>query len=222
VTPHRPQPLRLDPGQLIAAIPALLRSPPNESVVLIGFTATPAHLTAHCALRLDLPTADDPLAAIAEQVSAAVIAQEVDRVVVVIIADGEPGTDLPHQPMRRALLRAFAEAVWTARIETGTPWRSYLDPGLTGTVPDPADSPVTMAAVLDGEPIYASRADLVAHLAANPSPCWPAAPHGWPRGRPSSPSRRFECCTHCWTRSLPTPTPMAGSTRTRCCGRRTR
>src|SRR6266536_1969543 len=109
------QPSRIEPGRLIAAIPAMLRFHPSDSVVLIGFTTTP-DLLVRCVLRLDIPTGTH-LPAVAEQ----------------IIADGEHGTDLPHAAVQRALVRAFtdthvevADAVWVARIAPGTPWRSYV------------------------------------------------------------------------------------------------
>jgi hypothetical protein len=226
MTSALPQPSRLDPGELIAAIPALLRYSPMESMVLIGFTATPTRLTVRCVMRLDLPPDDAPVEALSAQVSDAVIAQEIDRVVMVLIADGEPGdAGLPHQAVRCAVLRAFADAhvevaevLWAARIEPGMPWRSGLDPQRTGTLPDPGSSPVTLATVLDGVPIYASRADLV----AQPQPMLLRRAARLRECRRSNPSRRFGCCASCWTGSQPIPPRRWSWTRTRWCGRRTR
>src|SRR2546430_10554603 len=101
------QPSRIEPGRLIAAIPALLHFHPSDSVVLIGFTTTP-DLLVRCVLRLDIPTGTH-LPAVAEQISAAVLTHEIDLVAVVIIADGEHGTDLPHAAVQRALVRAFTD-----------------------------------------------------------------------------------------------------------------
>jgi uncharacterized protein DUF4192 len=172
---HRPA-RRLDPGELIASLPALIRFHPTDSVLLVGFTSTTSGLRVHCVLRVDIPAPADR-AALCEQLSTALIAQEIDLVAVVIIAEPvEPGGELPHREVAGALVRAFeaahvevAEALWAARIDTGVPWRSYTDPDHTGTVANPQTVPVT-AAVLAGRSVFASRAALAAQLAADPAP----------------------------------------------------
>lgn len=170
---HRP---RIDPGQMIAAIPALLRFHPAQSLVVIGFTSTGTRRTVRCALRLDVPDPTE-LPAARDQLTAAMIANDIDLAVLVIIAEGASGTTLPHRATQQELLHAFAEAhvdvaeaLWVAQIKPGIPWRSYVDVERSGTVPDPSSLPVTMATVLVGEPIYPSRADLVALLAPDPAP----------------------------------------------------
>src|SRR5947209_18855998 len=145
MTSARHQSPRIEPGRLIAAIPALLHFHPTDSVVLIGFTTTPEFLV-RCVLRLDIPTGTQ-IPAVAEQLSAAVLAHEIDLVAVVLIADAEAGQDLPHPAVQRALLRVFtdahvevADAVWVPRIEPGRPWRSYVDCSRGGSLPDPRSS----------------------------------------------------------------------------------
>lgn len=133
---------RFDPGDLIARIPALLRCWPTDSVVLVGFTATPPGLTVKHVLRIDIPDAGQ-LAAVSEQASTAVIAEEIDLVAVVIIAEAdERAVSLPHCGVQQALVRAFhdahvevTDALWVGRIEPGTTWKSYLACGRVGSVP---------------------------------------------------------------------------------------
>jgi uncharacterized protein DUF4192 len=173
---HRPA-RQLDPGGLIASLPALIGFHPTGSVLVIGFTSTTTRLTAECVLRVDIP-APGERAAICEQLSTALIKQEIDLVAVVVIAEpAVPGGPVPHREVADLLLDAFhqahvevAEALWAARIEAGVPWRCYVDPARTGLVSDPPTVPVTAAAVLAGQPIYASRADLADRLAADPAP----------------------------------------------------
>ncbi len=80
------------------------------------------------------------MSAASEQLSTAAIANEIDSVAVVIIAEsGDRSENLPHRGLQRALVRAFddahvevADTVWVERIEPGRRWRSYEDPGRAG------------------------------------------------------------------------------------------
>jgi hypothetical protein len=167
-------PLRLDPGGLVAAIPALLRFRPTDSVVLVGFTAALDAQLVRCVLRADLPAAAE-VPAVATWLSTATIAQEIDMVAVVIITDAGSGRcvegGLPRKDLQQALHRAFNDAhvevldmLWVPRTEPGVPWRSYIHPAQVGVLPDPRTSPIATETVLAGRQLYASRDDLAAHL----------------------------------------------------------
>jgi hypothetical protein len=133
---------RIDPGGLIARIPALLRCWPTDSVVLVGFTARPPGLTVQHVLRIDIPDAGQ-VAAVSEQASMAVIAEEIDLVAVVIIAEAdERSIPVPHCGVQQALVRAFhdahvevTDALWVGRIEPGRTWKSYMHCNRAGSVP---------------------------------------------------------------------------------------
>jgi hypothetical protein len=175
-----PPPLRLDPGGLVAAIPALLRFRPTDSVVLVGFTTVPDAQLIRCVLRADLPAAAN-VAAVAERLSTATIGQEIDTVAIVIITESGSGQcvegGLPRRDVQQALRRAFGDAhvdvldmLWVPRTEPGLPWRSYTHPAQSGVLPDPHTSPIATEAVLAGRQLYANRDDLAAHLAPDPAP----------------------------------------------------
>ncbi|MEU1980287.1 DUF4192 domain-containing protein [Nocardia sp. NPDC019395] len=185
----RPGPARLDdPGDLIAAIPALLGFRPERSLVLAvlcDVPATPRSAAIDLVVRFDLwqpatrsPADDATVAAAAARVCAR---PGVTGVLVVLVDDSlkDPEISVPqHIPVLGELERRLASAAvpvraaWAAHtISAGDPWWSLTDPGQYGRIADPATSRVTLSRVLDGRPVRHSRDELTALIAADSPLC---------------------------------------------------
>lgn len=185
----RPRPARLDdPGDLIAAIPAMLGFRPERSLVLAVLCAAPGapdSAVIDLVVRFDLwqPTAGRPsdegtVAAAASRVCAR---PDVRGVLVVLVDEGLPdpqGTSPCPVPVLTALERRLAaaavpvRAVWAAHsISGGRPWWSLTDPGRRGLIADPVASRVTLNRVLDGRPIRRCRGELTELIAPDPTLC---------------------------------------------------
>ncbi|MET8779075.1 DUF4192 domain-containing protein [Nocardia sp. NPDC004654] len=170
-----------DPGELLAALPALIEFVPERSLVVVVLrrpTAPGSGSTIGPVLRFDLDQgrAKRGLAAvIASAVADICAAEAATEVLAVIIDDRMRG---PRRPRTRGgatpggkLIAAFArqlaaeevtlKGAWAvAAIEAGRRWWSLLDTDQHGALPDPATSMVTFAYVLDGRPIHSSRSQL--------------------------------------------------------------
>ncbi|WP_435591882.1 DUF4192 domain-containing protein [Nocardia sp. bgisy118] len=170
-----------DPGELIAALPALIEFVPERSLmaVLLRRPQTPgSSSTIGPVLRFDLDQDGGKrglAAAIASAVAGICAAEESTEVLAVII------DDRMRQPRRTrtpggakawgALIAAFAQHLaddevtltdaWAVpAIQARQRWWSLLDADHRGTLPDPATSMVTFAYVLNGRPIRATRSQL--------------------------------------------------------------
>jgi Domain of unknown function (DUF4192) len=158
-----------DPSELIAAVPHLLGFHPHDSVVLMALHGKSLGLT----LRADLPPADQaqPLA---EQLLRPIVRQRPTGVALVVVGgdatlDGDP----PHRVLVDALDDVLTgaglplvHAAWTTETTAGAPWRCYDDPLCTGTVVDPATSPLAAATVAAGAVTFRSREAMAELLAA--------------------------------------------------------
>ncbi len=176
-------PARLDePGDLIAAIPAMLGFQPERSLVLAVLCAAPG--AANSALidlvvRFDLrhPATEPPGAGTTVAAAAARVCARpgVVGVLAVLVDDElpEPGTAVAHRvPVLQELERRLAShavpirGVWAVRaIVAGQPWWSLTVPARRGRIADPVASTVTLGRVLDGRPIHSSREELTALIA---------------------------------------------------------
>ncbi|WP_188827684.1 DUF4192 domain-containing protein [Nocardia camponoti] len=171
-----PPTVRVDePGDLIAAIPALLGFTPERSLVL-AMLCPGGHRGAEvieAVMRFDLDSLVEPGAL--EQFTDCVVSICVREQAVGVLAvqvDDRAGPSLAITRLRVALLDALAgqgvpiRGAWTVgSISAGARYRDLFDPGAGGVVPDPSSSLVAVSQVLDGRPIRQSRADLIALLA---------------------------------------------------------
>lgn len=179
----RPGPARLDePGDLIAAIPAMLGFEPERSLVLAVLCAAPGNphsAVIDLVVRFDLwqpatgqPSDDATIAAAAARVCAR---PDVVGVLMVLVDEDLPdpeGSSPRPVPVLTALEGRLAAAavpvqdIWaTHSIGGGRPWWSLTEPGRRGRIADPAASRVTLDRVLDGRPIRRSRGELTALIA---------------------------------------------------------
>lgn len=185
----RPRPARLDdPGDFIAAIPALLGFCPQRSLVLAVLCAgaeDPHSAVVDLVVRFDLlrPAArrapdSTTVAAAAARVCAR---PGVVGVLAVLVDDeleqpanavAEPVPVLTELERRLASAAVPIRAAWAAPvIRAGHPWWSLTDAGEHGLIADPAASRVTLNRVLDGRPVRHSRDELTALIAPDTALC---------------------------------------------------
>ncbi|MCV7193499.1 DUF4192 domain-containing protein [Mycolicibacterium brumae] len=150
-----------NPGQLIAAIPAVLGFTPENSLVLV--TREGKDLGAF--MRVDLD--DQVCEKLPDLVDVAAV-EGADSVIAVIV-DERRGRARTHRRIYDDLDRRLRErgmSVYAGhvvdRIAAGRRWHCADGCGSTGLVADPAASPMAMAAVLDGRRLYQTRAEVEA------------------------------------------------------------
>lgn len=156
--PARPVLTFRTPDDVLAAVPVLLGFEPSESVVMLTFGGRE---TFHA--RVDLPPplgVDEAIHLLLEPA----LAHDVAQVLFVVYSD---------RPRfgRRVLVRleeAFAEAGIRAELSLRADGRRYFLGRGPGIPYDAAAHPFRMRAVLDGQVVSRSRAELAARLLATP------------------------------------------------------
>ncbi len=172
---HGPGPARArvvlpDAGQLCAAVPHLLGFYPTDSLILLVLDGTRLVTT----VRLDLP---DPRQCehIAGQLPDAVLRYGRVGIVGLIVGDDlGPDGSTSRGAFATHVTSAFARCGLVAHvygvpgIAEGARWFAYSRPGDTGTVPNPADSPLHAEAVGMGLVTLPDRESLVALVRPDP------------------------------------------------------
>jgi hypothetical protein len=161
-----------DPSELIAAVPHLLGFHPHDSVVLLALHGRNLGLC----MRADL-VAPDQAQHLAEHLLLPIARGRPTGVALVVIGgEVSPDDDLPHRALVNALDDVLTGAgipvmlaAWTTRTTHGAPWRCYHDSVGTGTVADPATSPLAAATVAAGAVTFGSREEMAELLAAEDS-----------------------------------------------------
>ncbi|MCM6774275.1 DUF4192 family protein [Nocardia sp. CDC159] len=176
-----------DPGEFVAAVPALLGFFPRRSLVaclLHEAPDRPDSLRLGSVARHDLDVPGRAAwARLAGQLTV-ICAQEQALAVLILIVDdragapraGDPGArSARHRELVGVLRGALeaegvevAEAVVVREITDEGLWWSLLHFDCLGLQSDPMASPIALAHVLDGRPIRASRAELEAVVAPDP------------------------------------------------------
>ncbi|WP_157556359.1 DUF4192 domain-containing protein [Nocardia acidivorans] len=181
-----PDPHLSDPGDLIAAIPAMLGFVPARSLVITVLRADPdasGRAAIDVVARMDL---DNPGRAatgeLVDRVAGVCGRGDATAVLALIVDDRATAPVDRHRGVRsrkhRDLIGALehrldADAVplagaWAvSAIGVDQPWWSLLGPVRSGSQPDPATSLVTLKHVLEGRPMRASRDELTAAVAVN-------------------------------------------------------
>ncbi|SEM33041.1 protein of unknown function [Rhodococcus maanshanensis] len=169
-------PVRIgDPGDLIAAIPAMLGFRPARSLVLVCLDEGDGPARVRAVMRHDLPDgAVGPLDREAiERMSLVCEREDIDAVIAVIVDAGRaPG-------MHRAVVGELelhlsgrgvdlVGALVIPEIAEGRPWRGLCGDPRRGLLPDPVSSSVALAQVLGGRAIRSSREELEAIVAPHP------------------------------------------------------
>ncbi|MFJ2834291.1 DUF4192 domain-containing protein [Nocardia sp. NPDC087230] len=170
-----------DAGQLIAAIPAMLRFVPTRSLVLAMICPTAeAPRAIRLLVRFDLDTVTNPTET--REVVAYLEWQygnENATAALVIIVDDRPhatGTARMVIDVLRASAMKLTRAWLVPTITAGETYRALLDGDTDGTVNDPATSPLARALTPDGVQIHNSRTDLLDLIAVDPAAVAQLAP----------------------------------------------
>jgi hypothetical protein len=159
-----------NPGDLIAAVPALLGFHPRDSVVVVGFADEGLGPLVQLCLRIDLPEprlSRRKLTGLAEHLVRHATRRSCGDIMVVVIGGGPaasppPGRDLVAA-LRRATGRAGVElrdAVWTAQVARGERWRCYESCACSGSVPDPKETTAAAVSVAAGHVIRGERGEV--------------------------------------------------------------
>src|SRR6185436_1598761 len=153
-----------EPGDLIAATPALLGFVPRSSLVAMalgGASGRRLGLT----LRVDLPPPEYVVEAAAKVVGGVLLDHPAAVVVIVVGPGGDAGP--PAIEFVERVVAGLAEhgvdachALWTESTAAGSRWRCYGECLCTGLVPPPSTSPLMAAARAEGRVVHADRSDL--------------------------------------------------------------
>ncbi|MBA3905249.1 MAG: DUF4192 domain-containing protein, partial [Pseudonocardiales bacterium] len=153
-----------DPGELIAATPALLGFPPRSSLVAMalgGASGARLGLT----LRIDLPPPEH-IAAAAESVVHGILLDEPLNVVVIVVAPGgdagPPAVELVDAVVAGLESRAVEVplTLWAESTRGGSRWSCYDACACTGTVPGGIETSLVVAALAEGRVVRGDRTDL--------------------------------------------------------------
>ena len=168
-TTHHPDSPLDRPGELIAALPAVLGFVPEKSLVLV--TAAQGEMGAVMRADLCAEVDGDSLGHFAELAAASGA-----EVAIAVIVDGEGAACRMCADEYRELAHDLAVelARWDVellaghvvdKVAAGGRWYCADGCGSSGVVEDPAASPIAVAAVLDGRRLYTRRSELVAVVA---------------------------------------------------------
>ncbi len=161
-----------DPGQVFAALPFLLGFYPTDSLALLvvgdgGVAGT---------YRVDLPAARH-YRRIADELADTVHRECGPATVVALIVgddldpDGTGGCAVFAAEVTAAFAHwcgSVVEVYGVPEVAAGARWFVYGDPDRTGTVPDPAQSPASLLAVVKGLVTWPDRRTLAATLDPDP------------------------------------------------------
>ncbi|MFJ1768012.1 DUF4192 domain-containing protein [Amycolatopsis sp. NPDC088138] len=173
-----PKPMFLTDEDLLAAIPALIGFTPTDSLVIV---AAVVHADGTVRLgrttRFDLDLATRLPRMVAADLSRALGGQPVQRLIGVVVRDTTSGTaDLPYRAELDELTDRLYEAGFTGiellhlpSFTAGATWSCYHVTGHTGTLSDPAISPVTTARVVKGNRVYSNRDAFLAQFVPLPA-----------------------------------------------------
>ncbi|WP_219413407.1 DUF4192 domain-containing protein [Pseudonocardia nigra] len=153
-----------NPGELIAAIPAVMGFRPRESLVVLALGGA-AGRTLGLTLRADLPPPEHA-ADVADTVVRTVLRDRPAGAAVIVVA-GRTGADPPHAALVDLVVRGLQRqdvpvptVMWVESITGGTRWACYGPCGCTGVLPDPASTAYVAAAVASGTVVRDDRGDL--------------------------------------------------------------
>ena len=154
------------PQSLVAMIPAILGFNPRQSLVVATATGHQLGVT----MRVDLtPTLTEDIGQLVELAAR----QDAESVLVVIVDH----TTTDHRTLIDSLTTAMEArnicvqgAVTVPEIATGATWRCIQDEcGASGVIDDPQATPMALAAVLAGRPIFRTRDELVSLITPSPA-----------------------------------------------------
>jgi len=153
-----------EPGDLIAATPALLGFVPRSSLVASGLGGASGRRLG-LALRIDLPPPEYVGEATAKVVTGVLLDHPAAVVVIVVGPGGDAGP--PAVEFVERVVAGLAEhgvdaclTLWTESTAARSRWRCYGECLCTGLVPPSSTSPLMAAARAEGRVVRADRSDL--------------------------------------------------------------
>ncbi|MGW6375998.1 DUF4192 domain-containing protein [Rhodococcus sp. NPDC055112] len=169
-------PVRIgDPGDLIAAIPAMLGFRPAHSLVLVCLDGGDCPARVRAVMRHDLPDGTvGPLDREAIERMSLVCAREDIGAVIAVIVDAQRAAGMHRAVVGELDLHlsgrgvVLVGALVVTEIVAGRPWRGLCGDPRRGRLPDPAASGVALAQVVGGRAIRSSREELEAVVAPHP------------------------------------------------------
>jgi hypothetical protein len=186
----RPRYRLTEPGDLIAAVPALLGFVPKQSIVVLSVDG-PARTTVAGVMRIDVvysdaegnPTDDwrasvgrcheDAMTGLLERIAHVQERNQVGGAVVIIVE--ENCAEVQHGELARMARDALAacgvelvQVLSVPVVAEGAPWTCLHPRMRSGIVPDPQASPIAAALVLSGQVIRADRAEYDTLIAPGP------------------------------------------------------
>ncbi|WP_280356455.1 DUF4192 domain-containing protein [Nocardia otitidiscaviarum] len=181
-----PQQHLREPGEFIAAVPAMLGFVPARSLVLAVLRAEAGRsdtAAVDVVVRVDIDvTGRAAVRAMMDQLADICVRQRAVAALALIVDDRATVPDARHRGVRARRHRELTDLLaarlaaadvtltgaWAvAGFDAGRPWWSVPDPANAGAQRAPADSPVTFRQVLDGRPLRGSRAELAAVVAVD-------------------------------------------------------
>ncbi|MBF6138182.1 DUF4192 domain-containing protein [Nocardia otitidiscaviarum] len=181
-----PQQHLREPGEFIAAVPAMLGFVPARSLVLAVLRAEAGRsdtAAVDVVVRVDIDvTGRVAVRAMMDQLADICVRQRAVAALALIVDDRATVPDARHRGVRARRHRELTDLLaarlaaadvtltgaWAvAGFDAGRPWWSVPDPANAGAQRAPADSPVTFRQVLDGRPLRGSRAELAAVVAVD-------------------------------------------------------
>jgi hypothetical protein len=178
-----------EPGELIAAVPALLGYHPENSLILVSLGG-PDHTELRTVLRHDLVVpavgacgSDDDtvpldglveMTAVIDRYARRLVAEHSTAAVAIVVDAGAGSRRAAHRDLIAALRTrlqssgvTLSASFATTEIARGVKWFGIGEPRWAGVVADPDTSEVTVAQVYAGRQIRRSRRDVEALVAAD-------------------------------------------------------
>ncbi|WIV52865.1 DUF4192 domain-containing protein [Amycolatopsis nalaikhensis] len=172
-----PEQIYLTDENLLAAIPALLGFTPTNSLVIVAAVEhTDGSVRLGRTTRFDLDLAVRLPRVVVADLSRALGDQPVQRLIGAVVHDTSATDDLPYRSQLHQLVHQLHESGFTSieflhvpSFTAGATWSCYDAADHTGTLPDPAASPITADRVINGDRIYSNRDAFLAQFVPAPA-----------------------------------------------------
>ncbi|WP_372667951.1 DUF4192 domain-containing protein [Amycolatopsis kentuckyensis] len=172
-----PEPIYLTDENLLAAIPALIRFNPVDSLVIVAAVVhTDGTVRLGRTTRFDLDLAIRLPERVVTHLSRALGDRPVQRLIGAVVHDSADTTDLPYRPQLHQLAHLLhqsgfvnVELLHLPNFTAGAVWSCYDVADHTGFLPDPALSPLTTARVANGHRVYSNRATFLTQFVPAPA-----------------------------------------------------
>ncbi|WP_436501699.1 DUF4192 domain-containing protein [Actinokineospora sp. HUAS TT18] len=153
------------PGSFIADVPVVLGYYPTNSLIVVIV----ADGRLGCCVRATLSDCANPEFLV--QLMSTATGEHADHAAILVVGPRDPSNRALVDRVESLLATSGVETViacWAPVIERGQPWEDYRT-GETGTLPDPASSPLAAHVVANGRVIYPSERAILDVFAPDPA-----------------------------------------------------